>query len=366
MLGKQINMHKLRILSWLFIILLIFSATSYASTPKSETIAINEMENTYELTVPISKLFMTLPKKGLSLKQGSIGGGTDNPRYFYFEDKARNIIISGWFESDLNFTNINTFWENETKAWKRGGLPEPKNVLFTKISNWDAILYDITAPGGNNTHIRAHWLQSGTWIDIHLSITSNRPVTELKATLESLLSAIQVKEKSVHGDSVQESGIRRYSLPRHGSLQLSAPASWSDDYLEPRDNFPTITYTQSNGAPFNILITLIWSGKGRSPLPSVDQLKQRVWQSAEQVRPQAVEKTIGVKELKGTAASGYYFTATDRAPKAGEFKHMTQGMMRVGDLMVIFTVLTNDGQSNIIDQALAMMKSAYHTVGKGI
>jgi hypothetical protein len=123
---------------------------------------------------------------------------------------------------------------------------------------------------------------------------------------------------------------------------------------------------QSGGAPFKVLITAIWSGKGSSPLPTTDQLKQKVRESAEHVRPQAVEKVIDVKDLKGSAAFGYYFTATDRAPKAGDFKYMTQGMMRVGDLMVVFTVLTNDGQSKIIDEALAMMKSAYHNDGKGI
>ena len=237
-------MHKPRFLSWVFFILLIFSATAYANTPKSETIAIKEVENVYELTVPISGLVMTVPKKGLSRQQGSIGGGTDNPRYFYFEDKARNIIISGWFEADLKFTNVKTFWENETKAWKGGGLPAAKNVLFTKISNWDAIFYDITAPGGSSTHIRAHWVQSGTWIDIHLSIASDSPVPELRATLQSLLKSIQVKEKSSQGNSVQKNGIRRYSLPGQGSLQLSAPVSWADDYRQPRDNFSTITYVQ--------------------------------------------------------------------------------------------------------------------------
>jgi hypothetical protein len=122
---------------------------------------------------------------------------------------------------------------------------------------------------------------------------------------------------------------------------------------------------QSGGSPFKVLITTIWSAKGSSPLPNTDQLKQKVRESAEQVRPQAVEKVIEVKDLKGSAAVGYYFTATDRAPKPGEFKYMTQGMIRVGDLMVVFTVLTNDGQSKIIDEALAMMKSAYHTDGKG-
>ncbi|HEY7676568.1 MAG TPA: hypothetical protein VIG69_05830, partial [Candidatus Methylomirabilis sp.] len=70
--------------------------------------------------------------------------------------------------------------------------------------------------------------------------------------------------------------------------------------------------------------------------------------------------TIEVRELQGVAARGYYFSATDRAPKPGEYKFMTQGMLRVGSLLVTFTILTNDGQGNIVADALAMLRSARH------
>ncbi len=69
--------------------------------------------------------------------------------------------------------------------------------------------------------------------------------------------------------------------------------------------------------------------------------------------------------LKGSNSFGYYFTLTDRAPKAGEFKYMTQGALRVGNLMVVFTVLTNDGQSKTVDDALSMMQSAKHIFLQG-
>ena len=69
---------------------------------------------------------------------------------------------------------------------------------------------------------------------------------------------------------------------------------------------------------------------------------------------------LSVNELTGTSGVGYYFSATDRAPAPGEYRYMTQGMISVGALAVTFTILTNDGQSGVVDDALAMVSRAAH------
>jgi hypothetical protein len=89
-------------------------------------------------------------------------------------------------------------------------------------------------------------------------------------------------------------------------------------------------------------------------------MRQRISNGADRAKAQAVETTIEVRELQGAAARGYYFSATDRAPQPGEYKFLTQGMLRVGSLLVTFTILTNDGQAGIVADALAMMRSARH------
>jgi len=168
---------------------------SYAGPSKNETIQINELKEGYELTVPVSQLVMTIPKGGLSQKNIPLGGSTDSPRYFNFEDKALHLIISGWFEPAQRYSGIKKSWDEDRKEWNRRGLPDPQDVSFVKIDNWDAIIYDLRLPAGNNSHIRAHWLQAGTWIDIHISMTSDRPSVESRAKLAALLKTIQVREK---------------------------------------------------------------------------------------------------------------------------------------------------------------------------
>ena len=83
------------------------------------------------------------------------------------------------------FSGIREFWESETAQWRAMGLPDPQAVSFARYSDWEAVIYDIAFPSGSNTHIRAHWVQAGTWIDLHLSISTDRPIAENREKLKA-------------------------------------------------------------------------------------------------------------------------------------------------------------------------------------
>ena len=90
------------------------------------------------------------------------------------------------------------------------------------------------------------------------------------------------------------------------------------------------------------------------------KMRHSVQQGADKAKPSAMEPYLSVDQLTGAPGPGYYFSATDREPKPGEFKYLTQGMLLVGDAVVAFSILTNDAQEEVRDQALAMLKSASH------
>jgi hypothetical protein len=73
---------------------------------------------------------------------------------------------------------------------------------------------------------------------------------------------------------------------------------------------------------------------------------------------QSVEMTIPVHELTGTDVHGFYFSATDRAPKPEEWKYLTQGMVNIDGAPFAFTILTNDGQEAIGKAALEVIRTA--------
>jgi len=123
-------------------------------------------------------------------------GARANPRYFHFEDSARGIVISGWFEPDHLYRGIKQLWKSETDAWRKQQLPNPSNESFTKLAKWDAVLYDTKVPGGSNTHIRAEWVDSGTWIDVHISVTTTEAIAAARATAMDVFKGIRVVRAS--------------------------------------------------------------------------------------------------------------------------------------------------------------------------
>ena len=152
---------------------------------------------------------------------------------------------------------------------------------------------------------------------------------------------------------------RRFTLPEHGQFVIAVPAEWKGEVSQSGNRMPpTITFTPASGKPFHILMTAIWPATRDQQPQSRDQLRATVQRGVDGAKTQAVEKELRVVEFQGRSGPGFYFSATDRAPKPDEYKFLTQGIVRVGELSVTFTILTNDGQDAVVKQALDALKSA--------
>ena len=155
--------------------------------------------------------------------------------------------------------------------------------------------------------------------------------------------------------------VRQYPLPDGSVLQMKVPVSWLHDVtVEGRELPPTITLRPQSGEDFAVLVTPLPPAGETSPPPTPQAIREHVELVADKARPQAVEQVITIREFRGASGVGYYFSATDKAPRPGEYRFMTQGIFGVGNLIVAFTVLTNEGQQPIVDDALTMMKGTVH------
>jgi hypothetical protein len=161
-----------------------------------------------------------------------------------------------------------------------------------------------------------------------------------------------------------------FALPDNSKLELSIPAGWKDEVKAnqaPKANQgsapSTVALTPREGAPFQVHVTPVARQQHGASADTAIQMRHNVQQGADKVKPTAMEHYLAVEQLTGAPGPGYYFSATDREPKPGEFKYLTQGMLLVGDVVVAFSILTNDAQEKVRDQALAMLKSASHLPG---
>ena len=152
--------------------------------------------------------------------------------------------------------------------------------------------------------------------------------------------------------------VRTFAVADHGSLQLSAPKSWPVEMRPAAGSaLPTIAFGPGEGATYRVLITPLSMARKAEPVPA-PAVKQMVERAAQDAAAQSVEASLTVKELKSGAHVGYYFSATDRAPNPDEYKYMTQGMFGLGEILLSFTILTNDGHGTVVPAALNMIKTA--------
>jgi hypothetical protein len=153
------------------------------------------------------------------------------------------------------------------------------------------------------------------------------------------------------------------ALPGGAELWLTIPATWNQKFESPDKNTPpSVWLTARQGPTFNVLITPLTGTPVSAAITDENKLRAIVTSAARSALSQSVEMTIPVHDLTGPEAHGFYFFATDRAPKPGEWKYLTQGMINIDGAPFAFTILTNDGQEAIAKAALDLIRSAsYHT-----
>ena len=169
--------------------------------------------------------------------------------------------------------------------------------------------------------------------------------------LACLLLSVATAATAIAADGEKKS----FALPDNSKLELAIPAGWKDELKE-----KSIALSPREGAPFQLVLTPVARQRQGTSADTAIKMRDSVQQSADKVKTGAIEPYLPVEPLTGAPGPGYYFSATDREPKPNEFKHLTQGMLLVGDVVVAFSILTNDAQEKVRDQALAMLKSASH------
>src|SRR5262249_55789102 len=120
-------------------------------------------------------------------------GATANPRYFMFEDRARQAVLSGWFEPAERFEKVRATWKAEIQT--RGAKAQP-GPSFAQIGSWDTGSYVLDlSEQMRQSHLYAHLVRAGTWIELHLSVLGNRPHVEQHEMLAEIVRSIQIQEK---------------------------------------------------------------------------------------------------------------------------------------------------------------------------
>lgn len=157
-----------------------------------------------------------------------------------------------------------------------------------------------------------------------------------------------------------------YEIPDHGSLLLNVPRAWQAIFYQPANNgFPIISFFPYTGSEnfsgdevFQLSIAVFWTQSVLHDLTDPKNLRQFVESVGRNVLKQSDQDTLELKEFAGQSGTGYLFNLTDSDAGAGEYTHLTQGALAVGDVVVVFALLTRANHDALRAITLAMLKTA--------
>lgn len=153
--------------------------------------------------------------------------------------------------------------------------------------------------------------------------------------------------------------VRSYPVADHGALNLSVPAKWTERVRSAQGVPPTIELSSDDGKAL-LLVTPLWSPDDDPKFNSTENIHTAIERAAKAVEGTAVEEKLTLRPLETSSGEGHFFWATDRAPKAGEYKYMANGAVPAGKLLLSFTVLSHVAPPEGLAEAIAVVASAAH------
>ncbi len=164
----------------------------------------------------------------------------------------------------------------------------------------------------------------------------------------------------------QEPVARQYPVPGHGALALPVPEDWRVS-VKPLDKPAALVlrFDPASGSDFIVQATAVPLSLEQSAGMTPEQIRQSVRDGATKPLGEAVERDVVVEELRGPQAAGYYYSLTARTPAPDGYRHLTQGTLVAGGLMMIFTILHRNADAPEKAAAIRMLAGATHSKADG-
>ena len=167
--------------------------------------------------------------------------------------------------------------------------------------------------------------------------------------------------QSAFADEDPDTGREVYEIPGHGELIMDVPKGWQATFYQPEnDSYPIISFFPFKGPKiFQLSVAVFWSDRALKNLNNPDNLRDFVDSVGQSVLEQSDQDSFTLEKIQGNSGIGYLFDLTDKQAGEGEYTHLTQGAISVGNIIVAFSLLTRDEQREVLRQrVLTMLKNA--------
>jgi hypothetical protein len=339
-----------------FLITAVFAA--WAERPRA---LLNGLEqNAYTLAIPGKSwsIEINLPP-GFVVEGSEISSDGERAR-LAGNNQSTGLVLSLFLEKAATEGNAKAAREY---YWKRMQA-SPFKMEDVQLSERDgAAVLEYTVNGANQKKIdwknmHLYLSHDGYWVDVHISKIFYRSTD--RVSFDQILNSVKIASSQLDPKAkVKPPKPYSVSLPQHGKLILTIPASWKRSVKKVTGNLPpTIILSPKKGDAFETLITPIWSPENDPNFNKAPALKWAIEQILKKMLPTAVEKEVAIQEINGIDGPGHYFLVTDKAPKPGEYPYAVFAMVGVGDLILAVTILCRDKDSEGIAATIRILQEA--------
>jgi hypothetical protein len=161
-----------------------------------------------------------------------------------------------------------------------------------------------------------------------------------------------------------------FLIPGHGELIMDVPKVWNYNFTIPGNNQPPIitfyNLDKDKEEIYQLNLSVLWdNGFGRNIL-SPKYIYSLVEKTGKEALIGSDQSELILEKITGLNGTGYWFNLSDSTADSGEYKFLTQGALAVGELLLIFSLFSNDNESILQEALLRIIMGAQHHYRKDV
>ncbi len=161
-----------------------------------------------------------------------------------------------------------------------------------------------------------------------------------------------------------------FDIPGYGEISIEVPRIWNYNFTKSDEQTPPlITFyvlDDSEKEIFQLNLSVFWDAGYSRNLTSEEYIRSLVSEAGNNTLRYSDEDELQLKPIKGRAGEGYFFDLSDSSAGEDEYRFLTQGAISVGDVLLVFSLFSNDAEGILREAMFRSLKSAKHSLRKDV
>ena len=155
-----------------------------------------------------------------------------------------------------------------------------------------------------------------------------------------------------------------FDIPGHGELVMEVPRIWNYNFTKTDSQTPPlITFYVLDADEkeiFQLNMSVFWEDGYARSITTLDYIESMVSEAGNNTLRYSDQDSLELIELSGRDGEGLYFELSDSSAGDDEYKYLTQGALGVGQVLLVFSLFSNDEEGILRDAMFRALKSARH------